>query len=168
MALKKGVDTKAEVYRSRSFVALNILGVSETTLGRDVERGIVPSSERGKGVPCFAGWRLTYEAYLRERDRSEAREKAAQAAVDEDDIDEFRERARKVKLEADALHLKNEEKKGNLISVEAMREEQIKFATTFARGMDALPAKIFQRLPKLTTADREIIIDELTNLRNSL
>lgn len=93
------------------------------------------------------------------------REQAAGRAA-AGDLDLATERARLAKEQADKVAMQNSVTRGELAPVVLIEEVLTKAASRVAGIFDAIPGMIRRRVPKLTTAELDLVASEIAKARN--
>ena len=95
-------------------------------------------------------------------------ERLQRAAGTSDPIDYHQERARLTKAQADAVELKNSERRREVASVDLLTYALGKMCAQVVATLDALPGKLKRSLPALTASEIEIARREVATCLNAV
>lgn len=129
----------------------SLVGVSRQAIGDLVSRGILDPNDTGEQML------RAYCGHLRE---------VAAGRLASGDLDLAAERAGLAKAQRERVEMLNAEKRRELAPVVLIEEVLTKAASRIAAIFDAIPGMVRRRVPKLSSADVDLIAGEIAKARN--
>lgn len=130
-----------------------VIGVSAAAVSGMVDAGIIQAGE------TLGQWILSYTSHLRER---------AAGRAGSGDLDLVAERAALARAQRDKIEMQNAVTRGELAPVMLIEQVLTKAAAKCAGVLDAIPGMVRRRVPKLESAEIDLIAGEVAKARNTI